>query len=315
MRPARAPPSIDMLQTVIRPSIGERSGSPSPAYSMTWPVPPAVPISPMMARMMSLAVTPGGGVPSTVMRMFFAFFWISVWVASTCSTSEVPMPWASAPKAPWVEVWLSPQTMVMPGRVKPCSGPTMWTMPCRWSSSSKYSTPNSAAFFARAATWVADSSLAMPLRAVGGRHVVVDDGERLLRGAHLAAGEAQALEGLRAGHLMDEVAVDIEEAGAVLGLMDDMVVPDLVVEGFGLAHDACSGICLASGRRPVSGCYGDPAECGRRRFRPALGGRGKPVDGDVPGEKAPRQPRPVVQGDDGAARRSERKSLISWRAR
>jgi hypothetical protein len=26
---------------------------------MTWPVPPAVPISPMMARMMSLAVTPG----------------------------------------------------------------------------------------------------------------------------------------------------------------------------------------------------------------------------------------------------------------
>ena len=63
--------------------------------------------------------------------MFFAFFWISVCVASTCSTSEVPMPWASAPKAPCVEVWLSPQTMVMPGSVKPCSGPTMWTMPWR----------------------------------------------------------------------------------------------------------------------------------------------------------------------------------------
>ena len=30
----------------------------SPAYSMTEPVPPAVPISPMMARMMSLAVAP-----------------------------------------------------------------------------------------------------------------------------------------------------------------------------------------------------------------------------------------------------------------
>ena len=55
----------------------------------------------------------------------------SVWVASTCSTSEVPMPKASAPKAPWVEVWLSPQTIVIPGRVKPCSGPMMWTMPCR----------------------------------------------------------------------------------------------------------------------------------------------------------------------------------------
>ena len=44
-------------------------------------------------------------------------------------TSEVPMPWASAPKAPWVEVWLSPQTIVMPGSVKPCSGPMMWTTP------------------------------------------------------------------------------------------------------------------------------------------------------------------------------------------
>ena len=53
------------------------------------------------------------------------------------------------------------------------------------------------------------------LRAVGGRHVVVDDGQRLLRRAHLAARHAQAFEGLRAGHLVHEVAVDIEQAGAV----------------------------------------------------------------------------------------------------
>ena len=46
------------------------------------------------------------------------------------------MPWASAPKAPWVEVWLSPQTIVVPGRVKPCSGPMMWTTPWRGSNSS-----------------------------------------------------------------------------------------------------------------------------------------------------------------------------------
>ena len=45
-----------------------------------------------------------------------------VWVAITCSTSEVPMPKASAPKAPWVEVWESPQTMVMPGWVSPAPG-------------------------------------------------------------------------------------------------------------------------------------------------------------------------------------------------
>ena len=34
----------------------------------------------------------GGSLPSTTARMFFDLLWISVWVASTCSTSEVPMP-------------------------------------------------------------------------------------------------------------------------------------------------------------------------------------------------------------------------------
>ena len=51
------------------------------------------------------------------------------WVASTCSTSLVPMPKASAPKAPWVAVWLSPQTIVIPGWVTPSSGPMTWTIP------------------------------------------------------------------------------------------------------------------------------------------------------------------------------------------
>jgi hypothetical protein len=52
-------------------------------------------------------------------------------VANTCSTSLVPMPKASAPKAPCVAVWLSPQTIVIPGWVTPSSGPITWTMPCR----------------------------------------------------------------------------------------------------------------------------------------------------------------------------------------
>ena len=50
---------------------------------------------------------------------------------STCSTSLVPMPKASAPKAPWVEVCESPQTIVMPGWVTPSSGPITCTMPWR----------------------------------------------------------------------------------------------------------------------------------------------------------------------------------------
>ncbi len=40
------------------------------------------------------------------------------------------MPKASAPKAPWVAVCESPQTIVMPGWVTPSSGPITWTMPC-----------------------------------------------------------------------------------------------------------------------------------------------------------------------------------------
>ena len=43
--------------------------------------------------------------------------------ASTCSTSEVPIPIASAPKAPWVEVWLSPQTIVIPAGSVPAADP------------------------------------------------------------------------------------------------------------------------------------------------------------------------------------------------
>ncbi len=54
----------------------------------------------------------------------------SVWVASTCRFSDWPIPKAMAPSAPWVLVWLSPQTSTLPGSVMPCSGPTTCTMPC-----------------------------------------------------------------------------------------------------------------------------------------------------------------------------------------
>ena len=63
------------------------------------------------------------------------------------------MPNASAPKAPCVAVWLSPQTVVQPGSVKPCSGPMMCTMPCRLSDMPKYATPKSTTFSSSASTW------------------------------------------------------------------------------------------------------------------------------------------------------------------
>ena len=92
-----------MLQIVMRPSI-DRFLMDSPAYSITWPVPPAVPIAPIIAKIISLAVTPTGKIPSTKILRFLAGRCNKVWVAKTCSTSDVPIPKASAPNAPWVAV-------------------------------------------------------------------------------------------------------------------------------------------------------------------------------------------------------------------
>ena len=71
------------------------------------------------------------------------------------------MPKAMAPKAPWVEVWESPHTTVMPGWVRPSCGPMMCTIP--WSRSPRLwmRIPNSAAFLRRVSTWVRDTGSAM----------------------------------------------------------------------------------------------------------------------------------------------------------
>src|SRR5579883_3003766 len=65
--PARAPASIDMLQTVSRPSI-DMSRNTWPAYSSTLPVPPAAPMRATIARITSLANTPWFSLPSTLIH-------------------------------------------------------------------------------------------------------------------------------------------------------------------------------------------------------------------------------------------------------
>ena len=126
--PAFAPPSIDMLQIVMRSSI-ESDRMALPVYSSTLPTPPPTPICAISARMMSLAVTPGRSFPSTRTSNVCGLRCSRHCDASTCSTSVVPMPNASAPNAPCVAVWLSPQTIVIPGCVAPTSGPITCTMP------------------------------------------------------------------------------------------------------------------------------------------------------------------------------------------
>ena len=60
--PARPPPSIVMLQTVIRPGI-ESDSIAGPAYSTAWPTMPPVPSRPIVARIRSFGVTPGASSP------------------------------------------------------------------------------------------------------------------------------------------------------------------------------------------------------------------------------------------------------------
>jgi hypothetical protein len=115
---------------------------------MIEPMPPPVPMRAMIDRTTSLAVTPAASAPSTVMAIVPGFTCGRVCVASTCSTSLVPIPNASAPNAPCVEVWLSPHTRVMPGWVSPCSGPMTCTMPRTGSPIPNRRMPNSAQFLA-----------------------------------------------------------------------------------------------------------------------------------------------------------------------
>ena len=247
-RPARAPASMDMLHTVMRPSI-ERASMTAPRYSMTEPMPPPVPIRPMIDRITSLGPEPAGSSPSTVTAMVRGRACGSVWVASTCSTSLVPMPNASAPKAPWVEVWLSPQTTVLPGSVSPSSGPMTCTMPWRSWPMGYSGTPKVAQLARSDSSWRRDTASATgPLMFVVGTLwssvATVRSGRRTVRPGH-----AQPVEGLRGGDLVHQVQVDEEDVGAVVAAVDDVGVPDFLAErARGLAERA-RGLAERAGGR------------------------------------------------------------------
>jgi len=68
------------------------------------------------------------------------------------------------------------------------------------------------------------------LGAVGGGDIMVDHQKRLVGGMDLAAGQSQPLECLRTRDLVNEMPVDIDQAGAIRLLVDQVVFPDLVVK-------------------------------------------------------------------------------------
>ena len=166
---------------------------------------------------MSLAVTPAGTSPSTVTDIHFGRDWGSVCVASTCSTSLVPMPNASAPKAPWVAVWLSPHTIVMPGSVRPCSGPITCTMPWFGIAHREVGDAELGGVAAQRVDLLGGDLVGDRQVDVGGGDVVVLGGHGEVGAAHAATAQPQPVERLRAGDLVHEVQVDVEQIGLALG--------------------------------------------------------------------------------------------------
>ncbi len=103
---------------------------------------------------------------------------------------------------------------------------------------------------------------------VEGGGVVVLGGDGEVGAPHRPAGLAQAVERLRAGHLVEQVQVDEEEVGLAFGAPDDVVVPDLLRE--------CPCHRFPSGRphcRPNSTVYAAPVPRIRTPCRALVGGR------------------------------------------
>ena len=73
------------------------------------------------------------------------------------------------------------------------------------------------------------NAVTLGIDARGRRQVVIGHSQRQLGPADLAAVQPQCLEGLRAGHFMDQVAVDKHQGRAVLAALHHMGVPDLLV--------------------------------------------------------------------------------------
>ena len=122
------------------------------------------------------------------------------------------MPKASAPKAPWVDVWESPHTMVSPGRVIPSSGPITCTMPWRSSPRPKQVDAKGIAIVLQRLNLSPGGGIRDVHAVFGGGYIVIHGGKGQVRPTNLSSRQPQPVEGLGAGHLVYQVAVDVQEA-------------------------------------------------------------------------------------------------------
>jgi len=114
--------------------------------------------------------------------------------------------------APWVEVWLSPHTIVIPGWVSPSCGPITWDDPL-------LGVPSGAAgrriqrSCAASLDLSARNQVGDRLVDVDRRHVVILGGDREI-GTIAADGRPTAVRRRpAAGHLVDEMKIDVDQIG------------------------------------------------------------------------------------------------------
>ena len=72
----------------------------------------------------------------------------------------------------------------------------------------------------------------------GGRQIMVGHSKREIGAAHLTSGNPKTFECLGTRHLVNEVAIDIDQTGSIIATRNNVRVPDLFVEGAGCGHDA-----------------------------------------------------------------------------
>ncbi len=118
-----------------------------------------------------------------------------------------------------------------PGRVAPCSGPMTWTMPWRLSFILNWVMPKRSQLASSVSTCslrdrIGDAAEPGRWSARCGR--LTPDWPKCARPC--GRRQHQAVEGLRAGHFVDQVPVDVEHGRAVLLGVNDVFVPDLVVQ-------------------------------------------------------------------------------------
>ncbi len=166
------------------------------------------------------------------------------------------MPKANAPNAPWVLVWLSPQTMVMPGLVRPSSGPMTCTMPCLRRLDIVKLNAELGAVGAQGIDLLGGDRIFDDEPVGRGGNIMVHRGHCPVGAAYGSSRQAKPFECLRRGDLMQQMQIDIEQCRLAFGRGDNMRFPYLFEERFcGLRHRGFS-LCVYVGPEAIAGSGG-----------------------------------------------------------